>query len=203
MDRRTATRDERHELIADGVTQVSSRSFTLTAATTAVLAALALLPTYGAGQTPTAAEKIWNPPRTPDGQPDIQGFWSNQGRRLATYNIEAAADERHVLFGGTDDDHSLSWTRHGKFLTSPGQGETAGGFDNQPTYEWEGIPAHPVVFPASSPALIRDSSDFRSGSSSSCRSSNHGSRIIPGGRRILQRTQRGWGTRGPLCRIRC
>jgi hypothetical protein len=32
-----------------------------------------------AGQTPktTAASKTWAPPRTPDGQPDLQGMWTN------------------------------------------------------------------------------------------------------------------------------
>ena len=33
--------------------------------------------------------------RTPDGQPDVQGFWANQTHRLATYNIEGAADPTH------------------------------------------------------------------------------------------------------------
>ena len=41
-----------------------------------------------------SGERPWTAPRTPDGQPDIQGFWNNQGRRLATYDIEAAADRR-------------------------------------------------------------------------------------------------------------
>jgi hypothetical protein len=50
------------------------------------MAAVALLPASAVAQAPTSNEKTWNPPRTPDGQPDIQGFWANQGRRLATYN---------------------------------------------------------------------------------------------------------------------
>jgi hypothetical protein len=33
-------------------------------------------PGPAAGQAPTATATNWNPPRTPDGQPDIQGFWT-------------------------------------------------------------------------------------------------------------------------------
>jgi hypothetical protein len=39
-----------------------------------LIAALFFLPIQGAGQTPA---KPWTPKRTPDGQPDLQGFWSN------------------------------------------------------------------------------------------------------------------------------
>src|SRR6266851_3042906 len=53
----------------------------LTALTVVVL--LATIPV--AGQTPssltkttgTAAKKLYTSPRTPDGQPDLQGFWTN------------------------------------------------------------------------------------------------------------------------------
>jgi len=44
--------------------------------------------------------------RTPDGQPDVQGFWANQTHRLATYNIEGAADAVHVLLSGNPTDET-------------------------------------------------------------------------------------------------
>ena len=70
-----------------------------------VVAVLSLMTMSGAGQTPTAAEKAWNPPRMSDGQPDIQGFWDNRGRRLALYNIEEGTDEAHVLLSGNQTDN--------------------------------------------------------------------------------------------------
>ncbi len=71
-------------------------------------AALGWTPVRVAAQAGTAGGSTWTAPRTPDGQPDIQGFWNNQGRRLATYDIEAAADPVHVLLSGNaTDDKSL------------------------------------------------------------------------------------------------
>ena len=49
----------------------------------AVMAAVLLAPAPVAGQAPTAAAKTtsaaktWTPPRTPWGQPDLQGIWTN------------------------------------------------------------------------------------------------------------------------------
>jgi hypothetical protein len=75
----------------------------------AVMVALTvLMPSAAAAQTTAPAP--WTPPRTPDGQPDIQGFWANQGRRLATYNIQAmeGASDSHTLISGVQSDpHSL------------------------------------------------------------------------------------------------
>jgi hypothetical protein len=87
---------------------MSGRRSILATVAAAVVAAGILMPAAGAGQTPAAEGKTWTPPRTPDGQPDMQGFWANQGRRLATYNVEGPADPIHVLMSGNQtDQHSL------------------------------------------------------------------------------------------------
>jgi hypothetical protein len=83
---------------------MSSRLFDLTIVLAAVVVVASSPPVSAAGQTQTADGKNWNPPRTSDGQPEIQGFWANQGRRLSTYNVEEAADPMHVLLSGVQTD---------------------------------------------------------------------------------------------------
>ena len=63
------------------------------------LAAVLLLPAWAAGQE--SAETRWDPPRTRDGQPDIQGYWS-QRSDITTYSIQAGLEDRaeHVSIGG-------------------------------------------------------------------------------------------------------
>lgn len=74
------------------------------AAAATLVVVLAMAPGAADGQTPTPDEKPWTVPRTADGQPDIQGFWANQTKRLATYDIEGPADPIHVLMSGNPTD---------------------------------------------------------------------------------------------------
>ena len=61
-------------------------------ATTIVVAVTAVGPVSAAAQTPAGATRTWTPPRTPDGQPDIQGYWVAGGPTGAptfpTYTLE-------------------------------------------------------------------------------------------------------------------
>jgi hypothetical protein len=60
-----------------------------------------LVPQYVDGQTSPSAEKPFDPPRTRDGQPDIQGYWS-QRSDITTYSIQAGFVDRdeHTRIGG-------------------------------------------------------------------------------------------------------
>jgi hypothetical protein len=84
------------------------RSFIVATALAAAAAIAWSMPVRVAAQAAAAGGATWNAPRTPDGQPNIEGFWANQGRRLATYDIESGADPTHVFLSGNQtDDRSL------------------------------------------------------------------------------------------------
>jgi hypothetical protein len=55
----------------------------------------------GTQQTSAAAAPRWVPSKTPDGQPDIQGYWS-QRSDITTYSIQAGLVDReeHTRIGG-------------------------------------------------------------------------------------------------------
>src|SRR5579864_3647800 len=52
-------------------------SFLRFGALAVAIAAVLLAPQRAAGQAPGKALAIWSQPRTADGQPDLQGIWSN------------------------------------------------------------------------------------------------------------------------------
>jgi hypothetical protein len=161
-----------------------------TIATAAVMVVVSLTQvsgTAGGGaQTPTAEEKTWNAPRTPDGQPDIQGFWANQGRRLSTYNIEEAADERHVLLSGvqTDSASLIVDPADGRIPYQPwARAKRTEVFDNHTNLtKWEHVDPHTRCFLSGVPRVFYQGT-FQivqpRGYVVILQEFNHGSRIIP------------------------
>ena len=93
--------------------------FASMAAIASVAAVVSLAPVSVAGQTPTAAARTWNPPRTPDGQPDIQGYWIPQGPTAAmtfpTYTLEGGHpfDEEQTVIAGANaaGANAQQWSR--------------------------------------------------------------------------------------------
>ena len=150
------------------------------------VAVLSLMTISGAGQTPTAAERAWNPPRMSDGQPDIQGFWDNRGRRLALYNIEEGADEAHVLLSGNQTDHQslVVDPTDGRIPYQPwARAKRQEVFDNHTNLtKWEYVDPHLRCFPSGVPRVFYQGT-FQfvqpPGYVVILQEFNHGSRIIP------------------------
>ena len=85
-----------------------TRFWTSLMAMAAVGAFLYLAPVVAAGQTtqgtqatPTKAAATWVPPRTPDGQPDIRGYWG-QRNNITTYSMQEGVADRaeHIRMSG-------------------------------------------------------------------------------------------------------
>jgi len=164
---------------------MSVRWFVLSIATAIVVAAVSLAPVSAAGQTPAAAPKTWNPPRTPDGQPDIQGFW-NQGRRLSTYDIEEGANETHVFLSGvqTDQQSLIVNPADGKIPYQPwARARRTEVFNNHTNLtKWEYVDPHTRCFLSGVPRVFYQGT-FQvlqpPGYVVILQEFNHGSRIIP------------------------
>jgi len=121
---------------------------------------LAVIPGSVTAQTSAAGDKAGTVSRTADGQPDIQGFWANQGRRLATYNIQAmdgASDVHSQISGVQSDAQSLVVDpADGKIPYLPwAQAKRQEIFDNHnnPT-KWEHVDPHTLCWLSGIPRMF-------------------------------------------------
>ena len=182
---------------------MGSRFVDVAMATAAAVAVVSLTPVSGAGptslvsfvgvtaaggsaQTPAAAEKSVHPARTADGQPNIQGFWANQGRRLATYDIEEGADPVHVLLSGNQTDYQslVVDPPDGRIPYQPwARAKRTEVFDHRNDLtKWEYVDPHTRCFPSGIPRVFYQGG-FQilqpPGYVVILQEFNHGSRIIP------------------------
>ena len=139
---------------------MTSQRVTFVVVVRALATVLVVIPGSVAAQTSAASEKTWTPSRTVDGQPDIQGFWANQGRRLATYNIQAmeGASDAHTQISGVQSDaHSLIVDPpDGKIPYLPwAQAKRQDIFDNHnnPT-KWEHVDPHTLCWLSGIPRMF-------------------------------------------------
>jgi hypothetical protein len=137
-----------------------SRRVDIVAVVAALVTVLTVIPGAVTAQTSAADAKTWTPSRTADGQPDIQGFWANQGRRLATYNIQAmegASDTHSQISGVQSDAHSLIVDPpDGKIPYLPwAQAKRQDIFDNHnnPT-KWEHVDPHTMCWLSGIPRMF-------------------------------------------------
>src|SRR2546425_831178 len=111
----------------EGRFQMRTRLLASLMAMAAVGAVLYLTPVVMAGQTPQATMKAaatWVPPRTPDGQPDIRGYWG-QRNNITTYSLQEGVADRaeHIRMSGQAPalGHPIKDPADEKFLTSLGR----------------------------------------------------------------------------------
>ena len=79
------------------------RVFGLSTAVAAMLAVISLVPVPAAGQTPASSR--WNPPRLPDGQPDMQGLWMSNAIGAA-HSVEDGRDPAADIIQGREGERN-------------------------------------------------------------------------------------------------
>jgi hypothetical protein len=87
-----------------------------------VVPALAQAPNAATNGTPTTSERAWTPPRAPDGHPDLQGVWLNNG--ATPLERPKALEGRQSL---TDEEVAELKRRAARLFDESGNSDFAGG----------------------------------------------------------------------------
>jgi hypothetical protein len=64
------------------------------------MVAIAVTWAFAAAMIGAQGGETWNPPRTPDGQPNLQGFWAQSGLTIPTYSLEDGPPVDHATIIG-------------------------------------------------------------------------------------------------------
>ena len=89
-------------------------------AAVAVVLSLASVP--AAAQTSAAKPAGWNPPRTPDGQPDMQGIWAPAAANAAHSLEEGAEPENRRIQGNSEEQIARELATQPKVIVEPADG---------------------------------------------------------------------------------
>ena len=68
-----------------------------------ILAVASVFAVVSVGPAPASGQSTWTPSRLSDGQPDVQGFWRQQGANVPSYDIENGTDPVHAKIMGWKD----------------------------------------------------------------------------------------------------